>query len=121
MYESPGRTCNGQIPGIGSTRRDLFHDDFDALGCASGHGVSLFVNPIERRDFAREGIEYFGVFAGAVRAGMSDAGADEDGECVLSVFGDGAKPAILVYGRATFARVLVIGGSTNRKYGPGPP
>jgi hypothetical protein len=31
-----------------------------------------------------------GLLAGVVRPGVPDAGADEDGECVLQVFGDGA-------------------------------
>ena len=35
--------------------------------------------------------EHSGLFSGIVRAGVSDAGADADGKCVLQIFGDGGE------------------------------
>jgi hypothetical protein len=69
---SRARTPDSPLPGehrdmrTARPTKNIFHDYLDARRLASRHGVSLFVEQIECRDVAREGVEYIGVLAGAV-------------------------------------------------------
>jgi len=54
------------VPGTGSPHRDLFHDHLDARRRAAGYEIPIFLEPIECRDVAREGVEHFGLFFSAL-------------------------------------------------------
>jgi len=64
--ERPGQTENITVPRTGSAYCDLFHDRLDARGRAARHEFPLLAQSAECGDFACAGVEYFGVFAGAV-------------------------------------------------------
>ena len=77
-----------QVPGAGSASRHLLDGYVELRGRSPRDGVSLQPQPPQRRDVASAVRLHSRRQPAPVRAGVSDPGADEDGERVLRVLGE---------------------------------